>query len=32
MAQVEIRLIAEEMLRLVKATGVFNNSLSAWGL
>lgn len=31
-AQVEIRLVAEEMLRLVKVTGAFNNSLSAWGL
>lgn len=31
-AQVEIRLVAEEMLRLVKDTGAFNNSLSAWGL
>jgi thymidylate synthase (FAD) len=31
-AQVEIRLIAEEMLRLVKESGKFENSLKAWGL
>lgn len=31
-AQVEVRLIADEMLRLVKETGKFNVSLEAWGL
>lgn len=31
-AQVEIRLIAEEMLRLVKEAGNFKHSLEAWGL
>ncbi len=31
-AQIEIRLIADEMLRLVKKTGKFNVSLEAWGL
>lgn len=31
-AQVEIHLIADEMLRLVKEDGHFNNSLKAWGL
>lgn len=31
-AQVEIRLIADEMLRLVKETGNFKYSLEAWGL
>lgn len=31
-AQIEIRLVAEEMLRLVKETGNFKHSLEAWGL
>jgi len=31
-AQVEIHLIADEMLRLVKEDGRFANSLNAWGL
>lgn len=31
-AQVEIRGIAAEMLRLVKESGNFNNALSAWGM
>ena len=31
-AQVEIHLIADEMLRLVKEDGHFHNSLMAWGL
>lgn len=31
-AQVEIHLIAAEMLRLVKETGKFDNALKAWGL
>lgn len=31
-AQVEIHLIADEMLRLVKDSGKFDNSLKAWGL
>jgi len=31
-AQIEIRLIADEMLRLVRETGKFNVSLEAWGL
>lgn len=31
-AQVEIHLIADEMLRLVKEDGHFHNSLKAWGL
>ncbi len=31
-AQVEIHLIADEMLRLVKEDGHFDNSLKAWGL
>lgn len=32
MTQAEVHLIAAEMLRLVRETGKFENSLKAWGL